>query len=258
VSTDLLGLGLVSLPVHQPSQRHAQSFGDGGEGGGAGLPELSALDQPHMPQTAAREAAQSALGQPGSLPGPSHSLTDSNHGEQESTLEQESTQVDSPSPPGVGVKSPAMSLLKRMQDVMKWKGWSAREWARQSSLKEEANVSQIMRALAKSDDPEKVFGTGAFWVALSRSAGVSLDWLLTGRGSPYSFTVEVHDDPRYPSRARVIGVAHLLGFHEAAIQALLSQAPERDPGPDYWLRLLQAEQLKISASAGPAPEKVRK
>jgi transcriptional regulator with XRE-family HTH domain len=150
------------------------------------------------------------------------------------------------------------SLLQRMKDVMKARGWSEREWARRAGLKEEANVNQIIRALRNDPDPEKVAGSAELFVKLAKAANVSLDWLLGGRGSPYSFTVDVHDDPRYPSRARVIGVAHLLGFSEGAIRALLEHAPDRDPGPDYWLRVLQAEQVKAAAAPDSPSEKVRK
>jgi hypothetical protein len=141
-----------------------------------------------------------------------------------------------------------MSLLERMQECLDSHGWTASEWARRAGLRERTHVSTLMRRLREGDS-DRLVGDIETFAKLAEAAGWSLDYLVLGRGSPYAMTVEVRDDPRYPSRARVLVAAHWLGFSEAAIRSLLEHNPETDPGADYWLRLLQAEQLKLPPAA---------
>lgn len=259
MSTDPIPVGGIPLPVSEPVDGQPERGSEQFCRLSAGLFELAGLEETNVTLAGQlRETAQRPLSQPSLFASPREAFCQSLHA-YVSTLEYESTQVESREGCSPVVKSPGMSLLERMQEVMRVRKWSEREWARRAGLKEEANVNQIVRALKKDPDPEKVAGSADLFVKLARAANVSLDWLLGGRGSPYSFTVDVHDDPRYPSRARVIGVAHLLGFSEAAIRAVSEHAPDRDPGADYWLRILQAEQARVVPAPPDSPgEKVRK
>lgn len=256
--TDTRRIGGGLLPEQEPLDPHAESVRKLHECRAPRILELPRLDEGDVAHRETGEPTELPLRDSGLVSSPGEARFECFHPAYVYTLAYGDTQACSYAGESAVVKSPGMSLLERMREVMRMRQWSEREWARRAGLKEEANVNQIMRALRKDADAEKIAGTAAVWVALARAAGVSLDWLLTGRGSPHSFTVDVHDDPRYPSRARVIGVAHLLGFSEAAISALLDHTPERDPGPDYWLRLLQAEQVKAISIADATAEKVRK
>lgn len=144
------------------------------------------------------------------------------------------------------------TLVERMQFVLDANDWSAREWARRAKLAEESHVGILMRRMAKQ--PDRLAGDIETYAKLAAAASVSLDWLVLGRGTPNGLVVEIADDPRYPSRARVAAAAHWLGFGEAVIRAVLTHnEPAIDPGYDYWLRLLQLKQIEL-ARALPAPE----
>jgi transcriptional regulator with XRE-family HTH domain len=150
---------------------------------------------------------------------------------------------------------PVVTLLERMHFVLKSKGWSGREWARRAGLSEENHVNALMLRM-KNDAEGRLAGDIETYAKLAKAAGVSLDWLVLGRGVPVGDAIEVSDDPRYPSRARVVVVAYWLGFPEAVIRAVLDHdAPSVDPGPDYWLRLLQLKQAELAApGAAPTPK----
>ncbi len=139
-----------------------------------------------------------------------------------------------------------MTLLERMKEVLANNRWTGREWARRAELGEENHVNLLMRALRNGRERP---GDMETWAKLASSAGVSLDWLVLGRGTPHAMQVEIIEDGRYPSRPRVLAVAHWIGFPDAAIRAVSRHIPDGDddPGPDYWLRLLQTEQARYPA-----------
>ena len=91
--------------------------------------------------------------------------------------------------------------------------------------------------------------------ALARAADVSFEWLATGSYGP-----SVPDDARYPSRARAVAAAHIVGYSEAAITAVRGVIDlPADPGVDYWLTLLRAKELehRNAPRALPAPDELR-
>lgn len=151
-----------------------------------------------------------------------------------------------------------LTLLERMQFVLDSKGWSGREWARQAGLSEENHVNNLMLRMRK-DTEGRLAGDIETYAKLAKAAGVSLDWLVLGRGVPVGDALEISDDPKYPSRARVVVVAYWLGFPEPVIRAVLDHdAPSVDPGPDYWLRLLQLKQAELAAPGPPTAPKLLK
>lgn len=151
-----------------------------------------------------------------------------------------------------------VTLLERMQFVLDSKGWSGREWARQAGLSEENHVNNLMLRMRK-DTEGRLAGDIETYAKLAKAASVSLDWLILGRGAPTGDALEISDDPKYPSRARVVVVAYWLGFSEAIIRAVLDHdGPDVDPGPDYWLRLLQLKQAELSAPGAPPAPKLLK
>lgn len=136
-------------------------------------------------------------------------------------------------------------VLERMTEVLSMHRWSRREWARRAGLAEESHVGTLMRRM--EDDPEgRLAGDIETYTRLAAAAHVSLDWLLLGRGTPHGLIVEVAEDPRYPSRARVLAVAHWGGISEAAIRATLAHnEPETDPGAAFWMQFLALKALEL-------------
>lgn len=53
---------------------------------------------------------------------------------------------------------------------------------------------------------------------LANAFGVSLDWLITGRGPKRPDYIRTEYDPLYPNRAKAIEIAREDGFSEKAIQ----------------------------------------
>jgi hypothetical protein len=87
--------------------------------------------------------------------------------------------VDSNSQPGY-TRAVGTTLADRLRMILDHKGWSARRLGR------EAGIAQTHPAavIAKFDaDPDASVETSTV-EAMARAAGVSRDWLLTGRGEP--------------------------------------------------------------------------
>jgi hypothetical protein len=72
--------------------------------------------------------------------------------------------------------------LHRMESVLKHRGWKSRDWARAAGMPEETHLALIMRGLRLG--PKSSRGQIETWYSLSRSAGVSLEWLAFGAGAP--------------------------------------------------------------------------
>jgi alkanesulfonate monooxygenase SsuD/methylene tetrahydromethanopterin reductase-like flavin-dependent oxidoreductase (luciferase family) len=256
VISDLPRAGLRPLPEDKPEEVSGarQTEGTRELFGRRGLGVfLAPFDEGDVRGAQAGELAQPALSEPGGLACPPETLCVQLHVYQR-TPEDQRTQREFHAQYAEALKSESMSLLERMQECLDTHGWTAREWARRAGLREPTHVSTIMRRLREGDS-DRLVGDIETFAKLAEAAGWSLDYLILGRGSPHALTVEVRDDPRYPSRARVLVAAHWLGFSEAAIRALLEHNPESDPGTDYWLRVLQTEQLKLPPAA---PKKARK
>jgi hypothetical protein len=248
VLTDLPGAGQPPLTANEPEELGVgEPEGSGELLGSRDLRVfLAPLDKGDVRRAQPGELAQSALSEPGGLAGPPETLCVQLHVYQR-TPEDQRTQSEFHAECVEALKSESMSLLERMQECLDSHGWTAREWARRAGLREPTHVSTIMRRLREGDS-DRLVGDIETFAKLAEAAGWSLDYLVLGRGSPHALTVEVRDDPRYPSRARVLVAAHWLGFSEAAVRALLEHNPESDPGTDYWLRVLQTEQLKLPPS----------
>jgi len=144
------------------------------------------------------------------------------------------------------------TVVDRMRLVMKLKGWSESDWARAAELKERSNVNKLLVRMAK--DPTRLAGDVNTFAKLANAAGVSLDWLALGVGVPTPDVVSFAKDPHYPTRARVLIGAFLMGFDRQILDAVLAHnEPAADPGWEYWLRLLQLKEAELSASSGAAP-----
>lgn len=152
-----------------------------------------------------------------------------------------------------------MSLLDRMQYVLDMHpGWSARDWARASHLKEESHVGTIMSRLRQNPTASVSTKTLA---ALAAGGGVSAEWLATGRGTPTGAYVMLSDadaDPKYPSRGKAIAGALLFGWDLRAIEKVRAvDGFAEDPGLKYWLALLEAEHeaalRNLPSTAPPGP-----
>lgn len=127
-----------------------------------------------------------------------------------------------------------VGLRERLQDVMDERGWNPAEWAKRAKLKERTHLNTILRRL----DADPASGVAVqVLVALADAAGVSLDWLATGRLPKYIVRTEL--DQRYPSRSVAIAAARLLGVDERAITliAAVDDVPV-DPGGEYWTQRL--------------------
>lgn len=153
-------------------------------------------------------------------------------------------------------KPSAQALLTRMEEIMERLGWSKRHWAIVAGLSEASHVSTLMRNLRK-DSRGRRYGDLHTWALLVEAAGVSLDYLVFGRGDPHGLGFEIPSGDKYPSRAIVLGVAHALGFSEATISEVAAlEGPAVDPGREYWLgELIQRERLRQKL---PRPRRRRK
>lgn len=131
----------------------------------------------------------------------------------------------------------AVGLRERMLQVLDWKHWSDRQWAREAKLSEETHVTQIIRRLTKNPDA----GVDARTLEkLAIAAKVSLDWLVLGHGTP-----EIFIDADYPSRGPAVTAARTLGYSERAISEVLAMTGfPGDPGVDFWMAQLQAAHLR--------------
>lgn len=140
-----------------------------------------------------------------------------------------------------------------METVLKLRGWSGREWARRAELAEESHVTTLMRRMR--EQPDRLAGDVETYTKLAAAAGVSLDWLLLGRGVPGAPAAIVPDDARYPTRPGVLVMAHWLGIPKPVIEAVANhEGPERDPGVFYWLALLNLKHSEVGQTLALPPK----
>lgn len=134
-----------------------------------------------------------------------------------------------------------------MEIVLSTRGWSKRHWAELAGLAESGHVGGLMRRMKK--DPSRLAGDITTYAKLAQAAGVSLDWLVLGRGEPFGLAPFTPDDAKYPSRARVIAAARLLGrYTDEVIGAVLAHDdPAVDPGVEYWMSLLDLKRAELPA-----------
>lgn len=131
-----------------------------------------------------------------------------------------------------------------MDFVMQMRGWNMSQWANEAGLRERTNVRNLMQRMKKH--PERIAGDINTFAKLADAAKVTVDWLALGRGSPFAVSLEVPDDPRYPSRPGVLAVGHWLGFPKAAIEAVAAhEEPQGDPGTQFWFELLQLKRTQV-------------
>lgn len=150
-----------------------------------------------------------------------------------------------------------VGLAERLEQVLEWKGWSAREWARLAGLAEETHVTQIIRRFRRSPDSATV--DASTLAALARAANVSLDWLWFGRGLPTSPGIDLEPDPKYPTRGIAVAAARLYGFRSEAIARVMAEDRfDDDPGLDYWRARLEAENAAATPSLPPAKRRRKK
>lgn len=137
------------------------------------------------------------------------------------------------------------TLLDRIRLVMQMKGWNESQWAKLAELKERSNVNKLIKRLEAN--PGEIVGDLKTFAKLAKAAGVSLDWLVLGRGSADLVTFTVVDDPKYPTRPNVIFAGYILRMPQAAIDAVQAvDAGPTDPGRDYWLHLLLAKRAEFA------------
>lgn len=142
------------------------------------------------------------------------------------------------------------TILARMKFVMKLRGWSESEWNRRAEMKERSNLNKLLKRL--ETHPDEFPGDAKTLQKLADAAGVTMDWLALGRGTPLAADFVVSDDARYPSRPGVALAAFLMGFPRKAIDALLAhEFAGADPGADYWLQLALLERAKVTPPSVP-------
>ncbi len=142
------------------------------------------------------------------------------------------------------------TVLDRMEIVLTATGWSKRHWAERAGLAESGHVGGLMRRMKLN--PDRLAGDITTYAKLAAAAGVSLDWLVLGRGTPNGIAAAVEEDSKYPSRARVVVAARLLGrYSDEVISAILAHNdPSSDPGIEFWVALLD---LKRAEAPAPNP-----
>ena len=114
----------------------------------------------------------------------------------------------------------------------------------------------LARALGVAQPTVGNFIAGKFGIGPKMLAGLRVitgageDEIL-GRGSRKAAEPDIPEDPRYPSRARAIVAARIMGLREEAIQATATTmlkgraGVDYDPGVEYWMEdmLHNAKQL---------------
>ena len=155
------------------------------------------------------------------------------------------TLVPSAKPP----QFPIMSLEERLRWVMGQRGWTMSGWCIAAGLSERTTLDKYFRRIKKRPDASM---TIAVLVPLAKAAGVSVDWLATGEGTPVP-TPTQEPDARYPTRAQAIQAARVFLYEPEAIERVrLRDDFTRDPGLDYWLALLRAENEFVRKQSSPA------
>lgn len=134
--------------------------------------------------------------------------------------------------------------------MLKLRKWSPGKWSTLAGLSRD-HVRQVLLKAQESIETRTL-------IALADAAGVSVEWLATGRGDPLSINLRIADDSKYPSRAKAIAAARLLELDERAIASVLEVSGlSADPGAEYWLSMIRTELLK-HANDAPAGKSTRK
>lgn len=109
---------------------------------------------------------------------------------------------------------------------------SQREWSTAAGLS-----PNVVGHLARGTRGTRT--TAETWERLARAAGVDVQWLRLGEGTPTPEERATPSDP-YPTRVPVVAMARTMGVPEGAVAALLSERYHSgDPGADYWRRKLR-------------------
>jgi hypothetical protein len=137
-----------------------------------------------------------------------------------------------------------VTLLERMEEILRdCFGGNARSWARAAGLSELTHVSTALRRLRENPEHQPAIDT---LDALARGAGISFEWLATGRGS--RVPVAVRPESRYPSRSSALAAGRLIGLPDSALEAVARVDDlASDPGAEYWIQRL------LLAAREPAP-----
>lgn len=134
--------------------------------------------------------------------------------------------------------------------MLKLRKWSPGKWSTLAGLSRD-HVRQVLLKEQESIETRTL-------IALADAAGVSVEWLATGRGDPLSINLRLADDSKYPSRAKAIAAARLLELDERAIATVLEVSSlSSDPGAEYWLSMIRTELLK-HANDAPTGKSTRK
>ncbi len=134
---------------------------------------------------------------------------------------------------------PVDKLPSRLDWVRKERGWS---WS-QFALKAKMSRSYFATIFAGECNP-----TRNTLEKIARAADVRVEWLTNGTEprQPY----ENPAAPKEPatSRERAASAARILSYAEAAIETVSKMPdPARDPGPQWWFRMIEAEHLRLQA-----------
>ena len=148
-----------------------------------------------------------------------------------------------------GYAAVVSTLLERLEHLLALRAVSARELARRSNLAEQ-HVSTIITRLRKN--PQTNVGLPTLQ-AIARGGGVSLNWLLTGAGTPESAD---RDEPSTSTAAlgHVPIASNAQGWTDVLLLDQLAAA-NSDAGklitPDAWERANHAARFLIHGPAAP-------
>lgn len=137
----------------------------------------------------------------------------------------------------------AKQLVKRLDAARQHCGLTVREWSTRAGLSE--NYASTFRSRVVRG---RVNIEMKSIQALARAAGVSLEWLLYGRGTMLEPSLPPGDaDLRFPNRGIAILVAGRMNVPDEAIAKVRALEPVSDLPVSEWVRQLEAaaNELKL-------------
>lgn len=135
------------------------------------------------------------------------------------------------------------TLLSRIEWVIaQGRVASGRAWAMSAGLSPSYIGTLLTRLRASPDADARREEIGK----LANAAGVSVEWLVTGVGSPDGERVTERDE-RYPSRAAAARFARDAGLDEKAIALVLKERldADTDPGAMWWLEEIKRKHAEL-------------
>lgn len=139
-------------------------------------------------------------------------------------------------------------VWERIEKILASKDWRQQDLCNAAGITDSA-LSVFKKRAAENPNARLSAETAG---KIAMGSGVSVDWLMTGRGPAVAWAEEI--DP-YPSRGDVLSSARAKGVDPHILDDLRREAfSSGDPGEKYWVDRL-ASRLRTDARVGDALER---